>query len=110
MLRLVALTLSFSLLGLSQLTSESKSKTRPWQEGELVSRKTIPVGHTRYQYVYRLRGSDVRCLIVLKEPLKLDLHVPIKFSVRRRNIVIQDSDGVQRKTVILEQRRNTLYR
>jgi hypothetical protein len=108
MLRLVALTLSFFLLCLSQLTSESKSKTRLWQEGELVSKKTIAVGHTRYQYVYRVRGSDLRYLIVLNEPLKLNLYVPIKFSVGRRNIFIQDLDGIQRKTVILEQRGNTL--
>jgi hypothetical protein len=81
------------------MTAGSDSTPHQWQEGELVSRKTISVGHggLRYKYVYRLRGSNARYVVATNQPLKLDLMVPVKFAPVRRHLLIQDSDGKEYK-------------
>jgi len=77
---------------------------RTWQDGELLSRKTVPMGRTflRNQYVYRVRGLNCDYLVVSQTPLQLDLYVPMKFSADRRHILIQDADGQERKVHILQ--------
>ena len=77
---------------------------RNWQDGELLSRKTVPMGRTflRNEYVYRVRGLNREYLVVSKTPLDLDLFVPLKFSADRREIFIQDSAGHQYKVHILQ--------
>jgi hypothetical protein len=44
--------------------------------------------------------------VVSAEPLKLDLHVPMRFAVTRRHLVIQDVDGSEHKTAILQKLEN----
>jgi hypothetical protein len=77
---------------------------RSWQDGELLSRKTVPLGRTflKNRYVYRVRGLNREYLVESETPLQLDLYVPIKFSPDRRQILIRDSDGNERKVHILQ--------
>ncbi|HEY2012902.1 MAG TPA: hypothetical protein VGH38_05340 [Bryobacteraceae bacterium] len=91
--------LSLVLVVPAPLAAGTKIAPHRWQEGELISRKTIPTGSPgmEYKYVYRLRSSDAHYVIVAKEPLKVNLQVPIKFATGRRHVVIQDSDGQERK-------------
>jgi hypothetical protein len=74
----------------------------------LVSRRTVPVGRNTFQnqFVYRVRGGTARYLVVSDEPLKLDLHVPMRFAVTRRHLLIQDVDGSERRTAILQKLEN----
>ena len=98
-----------ALLGLTQWTARAVSHVRVWQDGVLVSRKTVPVGRNTFQnqFVYRVRGGTARYVVVSDEPLKLDLHVPMRFSVHRRHLVIQDLDGSEHRTAILKTLKNT---
>jgi hypothetical protein len=81
---------------------------RVWQDGELVSRRTVPIGRNTFQnqFIYRVRGGTARYMVLSNEPLKLDLHVPMRFAVTRRHLVIQDVDGSERKTAILQKIEN----
>jgi hypothetical protein len=74
----------------------------------LVSRRSVPVGRNTFQnqFVYRVRGGTARYLVVSDEPLKLDLHVPMRFAVTRRHLLIQDVDGSERRTAILRKLEN----
>jgi hypothetical protein len=97
------------LLGLTQWTARATSHDRVWQEGVLVSRRTVPAGRntSQNQFVYRVRGGTARYVVVSDEPLKLDLHVPMRFAVTRRHLVIQDVDGSEHKAAILQKLENT---
>ena len=97
-----------ALLGLTQWTARAVSHVRVWQDGVLVSRKTVPVGRNTFQnqFIYRVRGGTARYMVVSAEPLKLDLHVPMRFAVTRRHLVIQDADGSEHKTAILQKLEN----
>ena len=97
-----------ALLGLTQWTIAATSHDRVWQEGVLVSRRTVPAGRNSFQnqFVYRVRGGTARYLVVSDEPLKLDLHVPMRFAVTRRHLLIQDVDGSERRTAILRKLEN----
>jgi hypothetical protein len=77
----------------------------------LVSRRTVPVGHDAFQkqFVYRVQAGTARYVVVSNEPLKLDLHVPMRFTVARRHLVIQDLDGSERKTAILRKLKNASH-
>jgi hypothetical protein len=100
--------IGIALLGLTQWTARANSHDRVWQDGELVSRKTVPVGHNTFQnqFVYRVQGGTARYVVVSDEPLKLDLHVPMRFTISRRHLVIQDVDGSERETAILRKLAN----
>lgn len=93
-----------ALLGLTQWMTGATAHDRVWQDGELVSRRTVPVGRDTFQnqFVYRVRGGTARYMVVANEPLKLDLHVPMRFAVTRRHLIIQDLDGSEHKTAILQ--------
>jgi hypothetical protein len=93
-----------ALLVPAPLAAGSNSTTHHWQEGEILSRKTVPVGHggLRYRYVYRLRGRNARYIVASDEPLKLDLMVPVKFAPLRRHLLIQDSEGKEYKVWMME--------
>jgi hypothetical protein len=101
--------IGIALLGLTQWTASATPHDRVWQDGVLVSRRTVPVGRNTFQnqFVYRVRGGTARYVVVSAEPLKLDLHVPMRFSVARRHLLIQDVDGSERKTAILQKLANT---
>ena len=98
-----------ALLGLTQWTARATSIGQVWQEGELVSRRTVPVGHDIFQkqFVYRVQGGTARYVVVSVEPLKLDLHVPMRFTVHKRHLVIQDLDGSEHRTAIVKTLKNT---
>jgi hypothetical protein len=98
-----------ALLGLAQWTAGAAPKSRVWQDGELLSRRTVPVGHDIFQnqFIYRVQGGTARYLVVSNEPLKLDLHVPMRFAATRRHLIIQDADGSEHKTAILQKLENT---
>lgn len=100
------------LLFPARLTAGPDSTTHRWQEGELVSRKTIPVGRggLRHKYVYRLRGRAARYIVAANQPLKLDLMVPVKFAPLRRHLLIQDSDGKECKVSMVERDKTALGR
>ena len=91
------------LLGLTPLALESKTKTRIWQDGEVTSRKTIrTAGRLKPEYLYGVRSDGVRYLVVLDQPLSVNLYAPVKFSVARGHLVIHDADGRERKARIKE--------
>ena len=100
--------IGIALLGLTRWTIGATPHSRVWQDGELISRRTVPVGRNTFQnqFVYRVRGGTARYLVVSDEPLKLDLHVPMRFAVTRRHLVIQDVDGSERRTAILRKLEN----
>ena len=52
-------------------------------------------------------GGTARYVVVSDVALKLDLHVPMRFAVTRRHLVIQDVDGSEHKTAILQKLDNT---
>jgi hypothetical protein len=93
---LVALVIPASL--------SAASVTRRWQDGEILSRKTVLTGrvNARKQYVYRVKAFNRSYLVVSDTPLHLDLYVPIRFSADRKHLVIQDSDGQECKASILQ--------
>ena len=101
-----------ALLGLTQSAARATSNGQVWQQGELVSRRTVPVGHDAFQkqFVYRVQAGTARYVVVSNEPLKLDLHVPMRFTLTRRHLVIQDLDGSERKAAILRKLKNTSRR
>jgi hypothetical protein len=90
----------FLLTSVAALPAET---TRSWQNGELLSRKTVPMGRTfvKNRYVYRVRGPHREYLVESQTPLTLDLFVPIKISPDHGQILIQDADGHQYKAHIL---------
>ena len=100
--------IGIALLGLTQWTAGATPPPRVWQDGELVSRRTVPVGRNTFQnqFIYRVRGGTARYVVVSNEPLKLDLHVPMRFAVTRRHLLIQDVDGSERKAAILQKLEN----
>jgi hypothetical protein len=95
--------LSLAFLIPALLTAGTDPKYH-WQDGEIISRKTIPAGGSgiQYEYVYRLRGSGTHYVVIAKEPLKVGLRTPVKYAPLRRHIVIQDSDGRECKVRIRE--------
>lgn len=100
--RQIALGIVFLLL--APAAALSGEPARSWQDGELLSRKTVPMGRTflKNRYVYRMRGLNREYLVESPTPLQLDLYVPIKFSPDRRQIVIRDADGHECKVHILQ--------
>ena len=77
--------------------------TRRWQDGELLSRKTVATGRDLHkQYVYRVKGFNRTYLVVSPTPLRLDLYVPMRFSADRKHLFIQDSDGSEQRVEILK--------
>jgi hypothetical protein len=100
--RQIALGVAVLLLG--SVTGLSAATSRSWQDGELLSRRTVPMGRTflKNRYVYRVRGLNREYLVESETPLQLDLYVPMKFSADRRQILIQDSEGHQFKVHILQ--------
>ena len=101
--------IGIALLGLTQWRAGATSHDRVWQDGVLVSRRTVSVGRDTFQkqFVYRVRGGTARYLVVSDEPLKLDLHVPMRFAVTRRHLLIRDVDGSEHKTAIVQKFENT---
>jgi hypothetical protein len=108
--RQIALGIAFLLLVPFAVLAGAPSRT--WQDGELLSRKTVPLGRTflRNRYVYRVRGLNREYVVVSETPLNSDLYVPIKFSPDHRQILIQDADGREHKVHILQRAAVSLRR
>jgi hypothetical protein len=99
--RRIALGAIFVLLVSTKALSAAPG--RSWQDGELLSRRTVPMGRTfKNLYVYRVRGLNREYVVESDIPLQLDLYVPMKFSPDRRQILIRDADGNERKVRILQ--------
>jgi hypothetical protein len=97
------IALAVVIVLLTPLAALGGGPGRSWQDGELLSRKTVPIGRTflRNAYVYRVRGLNQEYLVMSETPLELDLYVPMKFSRDHRQILIQDAGGNERKVQIL---------
>jgi hypothetical protein len=100
--RQIVLVITFLLCAPSAVSAGTP--IRLWQDGEILSRRTVPVGRTflRNRFVYRVHGSNCQYLVVSNTPLQLDLFVPMKFAADRKQIVIQDADGTERKVQVLQ--------
>jgi hypothetical protein len=105
MFRFAAFTLG--LVFVCSFPVSAKTKVRSWQAGELTFRKTVAMdrGQLRREYVYRIRARDMRYLVVLKEPLHLNLYSPLAFAPTRRHVFIRDDDGNEREAYILQKSR-----
>jgi hypothetical protein len=92
------------LFSLTPVSLKSGPKARFWHDGEITSGKTVPTGqhNARSRYLYRVRGAGVRYLVVSDQPIPLDLHAPMKFSLGRKHLFIQDAAGRESKARILE--------
>jgi len=90
----------------------SAAPARSWQDGELLSRRTVAVGRSflKNHYIYRVRGLNREYVVESDTPLQLNLYVPMKFSADRRQILIQDADGNERKVRILQRASVSLRR
>ena len=95
---------NIAILVFAPVLALAGSPSRQWQDGEILSRKTVPVGRSflKNDYVYRLRGLNRRYVVVSKTPLQLDLLVPVKFSTFRNQIFIQGADGTEYKARIVQ--------
>jgi|SRR5271157_1395154 len=84
--------------------SASGTHQQLWQEGEILSRKTILPRHHHPQtrYVYRIKGGGVHYVARFDQPLSLGLYAPLKFSVDHRHLLVQDADGSEMKASILK--------
>jgi hypothetical protein len=85
---------------------------RSWQDGELLSRKTVFIGRTfqNNRYVYRVRGLNREYVVESETPLQLGLYTPMKFSPDGRQILIQDADGNERRVHVLRRAAVSLRR
>lgn len=106
------LMVSLALLFPTMLTAGSNTAKLRWQEGEILSRKTIPTGRSgiEYEYVYRLRGGDAHYVVVARQPLKLGPQTLVKFAPTRRHVWIQDADGKECKLSMVERRKRAFGR
>lgn len=97
--------IAFLLLSLlpAALPADSGSRPGQWQEGEILSRKTVMPGNhgTRTRYVYRIRSGNMEYTVRLDQPLSAAPYNPLKFSVNRKHMLVQDADGSELKAEIL---------
>jgi len=97
------LGLVIAFLTISGLGLHAGGRGPVWQDGELLARRTVPVGrdYRQSRYVYRVHGFNCWYTVVANSPLNLDLYVPMKFAAERASLIIQDSDGTSQKARIL---------
>jgi hypothetical protein len=103
-LKLMSLLLTASWFLPASLPAATGSRAPLWQEGEILSRKTILPGHhhPRTRYIYRIKGGGVQYMARFDQPLSLSVYAPLKFSVNRNHLFVQDSDGSEMKASILQ--------
>ena len=94
----------FVLALLAPASLDAAAVPRSWQDGQILSRKTVSTGRTylRKQYVYRVKAFNHSYLVVSDTALHLDLFVPMRFSADRRHLFIQDADGRECRASILQ--------
>ena len=81
----------------------SAAGNQRWQEGEILSRKTIAPGrhHSQPRYVYRIKADGMQYVARFDRPLSVPPYEPLKFSVARRHLFVQDADGSELKAPLL---------
>jgi hypothetical protein len=81
----------------------SATAQRIWQEGEIVSRKTVAVGHrnSRTGYVYRIKAGGRQYVARLDQPLSLGVYAPVEISVQRKHLLVRDADGSEQKAFLV---------
>ena len=111
-LAIVPVALSAALLLFPPAPAAADPRPAAWQEGVLASRKTVTVDHTtlRREYVYRVQSPAGHYVVVSREPIALDLHVPTRFTVAGKRLVILDAAGRQCRTDIVPGPSNRLRR
>jgi hypothetical protein len=96
---LLLLLLPFS----GKMAAASDMPNRHWQEGEILSRKTVPTGRrTRTRYVYRIKSGLVRYTARSDEPLSMAAYTPLKFSVAHGHLFVQDAEGLEWEASVLK--------
>ena len=100
------------LLLLLPLLCASATEKQLWQEGEILSRKTVIAGHRnpRTAYVYRIKAGGREYLARFDQPLAIGPYAPVKFSVTRKNLFVQNEDGSELKAELLQKTETTLHR
>lgn len=75
-----------------------------WQDGEILSRRTIGPGHhhPHARYVYRIKSGGMQYVARFDQPLSLSQYAPLKIAVERRHLLVQDADGSEFKASILK--------
>ncbi len=83
-----------------------------WQEGEILSRKTVVIGlrTPRTAYVYRIRAGSREYVARFEQPLLVTVYAPVKFSVSGRHLLVQDADGNEQRAALLQTTATTLHR
>jgi hypothetical protein len=97
---LLLLLLPFS----GRMAAASEMPNRHWQQGEILSRKTIPAGHrnSRTRYVYRIKNGLVQYTARFDEPLSMAPYTPLKFSVAHGHLFVQGTEGMEWEASILK--------
>lgn len=106
------LLLAASLALPAALSAASGTQRQLWQEGEILSRRTIPPGHhrSRTRYVYRIKGGGMQYMARFDQPLSVAPYAPLKFSVDRRHLFVQDADGSEKQASLLKKSEPVLRR
>ena len=83
-----------------------------WQEGEIVSRRTIAPGrHNNHKrYIYRIKGSGMQYTARFDQPLSVRPYSPLSFAVSRKHMLVHDADGSEQKADILKKSEPSIRR
>lgn len=110
-LRSMALTVLL-LLPLPGFLAASGRGGQHWQDGEILSRRTIGPSHhhSHTHYVYRIKSGGMQYVARFDQPLSMSQYAPLKFTVERRHLLVQDADGSERKASILKRSEVALRR
>ncbi len=86
------------------LPAASDTTLPHWQEGEILSRRTIGPNHhnTHIRYIYRIKGGALQYTARFDQPLSVAQYAPLKFAVSHRHMLVQDADGSELKASILK--------
>lgn len=81
----------------------SGTRTQHWQEGEILSRKTVGPSrhHAQPRYIYRIKADGMQYVARFDRPLSVPPYEPLKFSVARRHLFVRDADGSELKASLL---------
>lgn len=99
----VALTLLL-LLPFPGCLAASGPGSQHWQDGEILSRRTIGPRHhhPHTRYVYRIRSGGMQYVARFDQPLSLSQYAPLKIAVEHKHLLVQDADGSELKASILK--------
>ena len=85
-------------------TLHADSSKSLWQRAEIVSiKEDVFADGPRTAYVYTLRARDVSYRAAFDRPLEAAVHSIVKFTVEKKSLCVQDSNGRMRRAAIVEQ-------